>query len=968
VGEPLAVHFNQLAAECRVPISKETHHLSLGEDVDFGETKKTPKFFRWAFQTAVGEPVWVPTDLDVDFQVSTADASAQATRFWICALDIWLPRCLASVGRLWKRLGYKEVHNALSVAVEKGDPRRTCTVLQRFTESAFAKIVTLAYDFHLNQTARAFFPGPFLHDSRTKALLRYVGDHFGSADLVSGTPFTKLLIQLAVIVWAVLQLRPEVVQHFLALKELDSLVAPFLDSQEADPSLQLVSFLRELWADAPVNGTDELDPREAVLAEIASHMRQDKGCWCKEASGCILGRAAQQRHQTIIAQRAQMFAYHLASFLKGGEEQTSDEARDSAKSLAIFLSDEQQMADFVHACGAGGGEQEIITVVRSRRGRAKKGCEAPYLGIYELSRVRATLFGRLLNASLCWLRLQNVHGAAAQSAHEGAQVRIPGDVTRMPRLADEPAKRVLAFVTSPDLGATLGATARDEIVEKVLAHGDHILECGERLLPKLVKAWATHTVQEHPELEHVVPVLLEDMRLGYRWAPSRREEPPCEIAKGVIGRLVDLGLLSANDFPKGEYHDTLAAAHECGANLCTETPTGWPAVPCCVDDCLGMYIDTEGTEEHLMLSRGSYLPGLPRMEAADEAADAPASPVVHQTPATGKKKSRSQQSASSTSTCAPAGATEQHSATAPKRAQLARALVELRRARRMLEDATQARSAAQEKVCVMEEHVQSLQGNETFAVLRDRVCGRDAYLAYHIWCACLGSSKWTCGLHLDDLDLGLLLNLVVSIGVSESNEVVQLRGSLLMIVLTVSSSSLSGVDCEALGWSANAAHDEVGNIILLEPSLKDVVLPAGYQKADAASSEAVVLKALQEGRCVLAFYRSGGVVAGQLGHHWHLVTAMDPRDIVAGVVRIGAIAYPQRAAIVSSTALHQHSECSDESAAALAEQLQQGQKSKLQSVSERSQTDVDTPEATGQRQLSAKAKGKRKLGRDAACR
>ena len=60
-----------------------------------------------------------------------------------------------------------------------------------------------------------------------------------------------------------------------------------------------------------------------------------------------------------------------------------------------------------------------------------------------------------------------------------------------------------------------------------------------------------------------------------------------------------------------------------------------------------------------------------------------------------------------------------------------------------------------------------------------------------------------------------------------------------------------------------------------------------------------------------------------------------------------AIAYPQRAAIVSSNALQTHPECSDESAGTLAAELLRERKSKEQP-------------APVQRQQSAKAIGKRK--------
>jgi hypothetical protein len=306
-------------------------------------------------------------------------------------------------------------------------------------------------------------------------------------------------------------------------------------------------------------------------------------------------------------------------------------------------------------------------------------------------------------------------------------------------------------------------------------------------------------------------------------------------------------------------------------------------------------------DDALMLRRGSYLPRMGIEPVAATAATLGLGRV------------------SATGDAAEAGA--------DRKAQLRHALANLRRARRLLDDANQARAAAADQLTYMERHLQSLQDsadrNLTFIDLRDRLChgARDpSRLAYHIWAACTGSGKWTCGLHLDDLDLGLLLNLVCSFGVSKSNEVVPLRGSLLMLVLVVSTACLAAVDCGELRWSAPAAHDEAGNIIMLEPSITDVELPVDRAKADIPTTEAAVLSALREGRCVLGFFWSGGVLAGQLGHHWHLVTCMDPQDIVDGTVRIGAIAYPQRNAIVSATALQ--AECSKETSAALAAVLQ----------------------------------------------
>lgn len=755
-----AVQYNLLAADARVPLSKESHHIVLNADLELGDTLKTAHFFAEAFTKAVGDPAWVPCDVQPEAEITVGHTSAYATRFWICALDLWLPRCLATIGRLWKRMGYENVLAALRNAVaDRTSAHHTQSVLKAFTADLFAKVVEVTYTNHLERTSHAFFPGRFLDDSRTKALHNYVLSRFDESDLVPGPSFVKLVARLSVLSWAVLQLRPEAAAHWLSYDKIDDLVDPFLDTADPDPSFELIKHLRELWAEAPVNGG-----RPKIVAEKEAHVRCDKGCFCKAGSGCILGRAAQQRHISCFTQRAQPPAYHLARKFKSGQEQTNDEARCSGISLGCFLRDNQQMPALVKAAGSEGGEQEITALVhRRKRSKAADDNQHRDLGIYLISDVRATMFGRLLYSTVQHLCL---HIAAGRTATPCQSIAIPGDPARFPHLADEPTKRVLAFVSTPSLGIGLTGKARTEIVSAVLAHSDHLLPCGEHLLPKLTKAWAAYMLKEHPELEFVLPILLEEMRLAYRWDPSNTEEVPCEIAKGLLGRLVEMGIVSDRNLMKGRYQSCLAAAQKCGLECDYNTPTQWPAVRCSLNRCLAKYIDENG---QLTLSRGDYLPRLCGSSTS---------------------KGRGQQPASNGA--APDATRDPPSRDPHKSSQVLRqALAELRRARRLLHDATQVREAARDQAAAMEQHLKSLQDNKgipnlTFVDLRDRVCHRDARLAYHIWAACTGSGKWTCTLHLDDLDLGLLLNLICSFGVSEHNEIVPLKGSLLLCLLAFS--------------------------------------------------------------------------------------------------------------------------------------------------------------------------------------
>ena len=81
---------------------------------------------------------------------------------------------------------------------------------------------------------------------------------------------------------------------------------------------------------------------------------------------------------------------------------------------------------------------------------------------------------------------------------------------------------------------------------------------------------------------------------------------------------------------------------------------------------------------------------------------------------------------------------------------------------------------------------------------------------------------------------------------------------------------------------------------------------------------------LNNGRCVVAFFKSGGLVAAQLGYHWHLVTPMDPQDTADGYVRVAGVAYPQRACVNSGTAVDsQWDTCNDAASHLLATALEQ---------------------------------------------
>tara|TARA_B110000037_G_scaffold175199_1_gene199684 strand:- start:246 stop:761 length:516 start_codon:yes stop_codon:yes gene_type:complete len=125
-------------------------------------------------------------------------------------------------------------------------------------------------------------------------------------------------------------------------------------------------------------------------------------------------------------------------------------------------------------------------------------------------------------------------------------------------------------------------------------------------------------------------------------------------------------------------------------------------------------------------------------------------------------------------------------------------------------------------------------------------------------------------MHLDNKDAGQLLNLINSIGLDSNHNVVQLKGCLLMFVALFADTNLAGV---ALPGGLAHAHDMYGNIVLLEPSSSQVVLPKGLVPQQAPKRESSVKLAMKEGRTVLLFFKSGGAIATQLAHHWHAVVS-----------------------------------------------------------------------------------------------
>lgn len=100
----------------------------------------------------------------------------------------------------------------------------------------------------------------------------------------------------------------------------------------------------------------------------------------------------------------------------------------------------------------------------------------------------------------------------------------------------------------------------------------------------------------------------------------------------------------------------------------------------------------------------------------------------------------------------------------------------------------------------------------------------------------------SCGLHLDHLDAGHLLNLIISFGVDPAGNVVQLKGCLLMVVAQYADQNLAKV---TLPGAVRQSHDSVGNIVLLDPPSFELQSPEGIQFTDVPQRECDVKSAMR---------------------------------------------------------------------------------------------------------------------------
>jgi hypothetical protein len=788
--------FNRLAANARIGKAKEVLHLHSEADADEGETRKGAGFMREAFKAMIGHPLWLPPDFDIQERVLICGAQVSVNRLACNALHLWLDRRLASLGRLWKRIGYKAVIRA--IRTECSSAKRPASLARQLSQTVFERAVCLAYDDHLTRTASVLYPGCFFDDSRTLALFAWLVDasRLGVRSKWTAATTRSSIRLILVASWVAIQLRPEAFQAFL-----DNRPALILNFQRKGGKFALVAAMREWWAQAPANKAFVASLQD----EADSDAPVDKGCQCLEGSGCVFGRRAQERAVKVAPQRAQMLSYHRATKKKGVTEISSNEACRSADSLDAFLSHDAQMSSTEEAIQSG-GERALYDVLYSRDGPTKAGVKGPKLGIEFISDVRANMMARLVFYAYWYIQCR---------LRGGNEIFLPHS-SSPPRLAKYPSQRVLAFVEDPPLGVSLSPSDTERLVAEVLARVT-------RMSPVLVRAWAASKVNAHPELVTMVNVLVEEMCLSHAWDVHRWEEPCCEVAKGLVGMMIHDESLPKGEAMKGGYAEELQEAGD-------RTTTGWSPVAPTWSNRPTTYINTLG---QLVLRLACYLPCL---------SSADLSTATNGGAATAPTDSDSVVSSASS-------LTHTTSCTQTKRCVCDRCLRqrrlenELERARGALEDARSEMEAARVALALREEKLiqPDLLEDARFRALCDRVCGGDPRLALHLWNAWDTSLKASCGLHLDDLDAGHLLNFIFSYGLNAAGEVVQLHGCLLMVIIRFADSNLASAE-----WSGpdSAAHDRCGNLLLLEPKSQTMALPAGWGDSNVPDQEDAVIRAV----------------------------------------------------------------------------------------------------------------------------
>jgi hypothetical protein len=243
----------------------------------------------------------------------------------------------------------------------------------------------------------------------------------------------------------------------------------------------------------------------------------------------------------------------------------------------------------------------------------------------------------------------------------------------------------------------------------------------------------------------------------------------------------------------------------------------------------------------------------------------------------------------------------------------------LRSAEKARDEANGAVEAAEAENRRQSERLAELErrGDTDFSGFANALQLDDLRTALHLWEASSCKDR-ALELHLDNFDVPFLLNAIAAIGLDSEGAVVHLRGAYLMVVLQWSDVPLSGLGLPRSVEGQRVAHDEAGNLVILEPTTLDVSLPQGACVVAKPETRADAKIRLRAGKAVVAYFGSGGLILGQFAQFWHMVTPMDPRDVMAFIIRVACILYPTSSSVVAGAMTRNPDMCTWERAAELA--------------------------------------------------
>ena len=486
-------------------------------------------------------------------------------------------------------------------------------------------------------------------------------------------------------------------------------------------------------------------------------------------------------------------------------------------------------------------------------------------GILHVSDVRMTIMVRTLEVAF-WSRRMEPNGDTGR-----LEVELPGDPAAPPSIAAKPRQRILSFLVAEARGEDLSEAQKRSVAD---AQSEYNRLHG----PEYAVRFFERECERVPALRVLSRLQSEVFAIGSPSDGQVHEGDPCEVAKPVVGAAIAQGHLGPNEYMKGKRD---------------QPKTGLPCIP------------ERATQRLVRTVRAGKIV----LELVDLL---PSCPIdLTEVMAQGASDARVASGLSGKSG-------------APYELEL-RVLHQsatrlLRNVERAHCNALATIEAAKAQDEEQKDELERVRHEPAFTAFAQRLgLAEDLRVALHLWAASSCANK-SLDLHLDSLDVPFLLNAIAAIGVDCGGTVVRLRGAYLMVVLQWSEEPLHAFELPPGLEGMRAAHDDVGNIVLLEPPTLEVALPHGANVARTPETRLTAKTMLGEGRAVIAYFGSGGLVLGQLASFWHMVTPMDPRDVLAHIIRVSCILYPTSSAVVAGAATRDPSTCTWERAQELAQE------------------------------------------------